>query len=95
MNVELQKFQDVVDMTEKEKTLFSSLQDPKIKKDAKERYEKHQELTKEEYIYCVCEFNPFLDSPLAYLGFLEAYERYGNTTKESQVEEMNEEGLEK
>ena len=85
-----QKLQDVFDMTEKDKDVFNSFQDYEKKMDAKKRYENHQELTKEEYIYCVCEFNPFLDSPLAYLGFLEAYEKYGNVMKENQ-EETNEE----
>lgn len=89
-----QKLQDVFDMTEKDKDVFNSFQDQEKKMDAKERYEKHQELTKEEYIYCVCEFNPYLDSPLAYLGFLEAYEKYGNAMKGSK-EETNEEEFDK
>ena len=96
MNVELnnfQKLQDVFDMTEYEKDVFDSLQDQEKKMDAKKRYEKHQNLTKEEYIYCVCEFNPFLHSPLAYLSFLEAYERYADTMKEKQSEEMDEEEM--
>lgn len=49
----------------------------------KERYANKQPLTKDEFLYVICGFNPDYDSPCAMFAYIERYEAYKVEIKSS------------